>query len=112
MNMDIQQSKNLNKTKTISLSISNFGSKSVLLLLICMQSIYAINLRKLEHLEIAKAHQQLDILYFKNNNKFVYQVKSNTFFLYSRMLKNVLNSRYLFVLSDTRYLPTFSCFQP
>jgi hypothetical protein len=43
MNMHIREFSNLNKTKTIALSTLNFGSKSVLLLLTCMQSIYAIN---------------------------------------------------------------------
>jgi hypothetical protein len=40
MNMELQQYNILNKTKTIALS--NFDRKSILLLLICMQSIYAI----------------------------------------------------------------------
>jgi hypothetical protein len=38
MNMELQQFNNLNKTKTIA-KLSNFDRKSVLLLLICMQTI-------------------------------------------------------------------------
>jgi hypothetical protein len=42
MNIDVQQYNNLNKTKLLHFKISNFDRKSVLLLWICMQIIYAI----------------------------------------------------------------------
>jgi hypothetical protein len=43
MNLSLQQYNILNKTKTkLHFKLSNFDRKPVLLLLICMQSIYAI----------------------------------------------------------------------
>jgi hypothetical protein len=69
MNMDMIECNILNKTKTIALhfKLSNFGKKSVLLL-ICMQSIYAIIKMVSEKkvfwlsLKIVK----MDILHYKN----------------------------------------------
>jgi hypothetical protein len=65
--MDMQQFNILNKTKLLHFKLSNFDRKSVLLLLICMQSIYAIIKIVSERtcflaLQIAK----IDILHYNN----------------------------------------------
>jgi hypothetical protein len=70
MNIKLQQFNILNKTKTIDFKLSNFDRKSVLLL-ICMQRIYAI-IKMVSEKTCSEKIAKMDIVHYNNQAAICY----------------------------------------